>query len=802
VARVLLVVAFGVCAWQATGTTLQTSIVEFLPEGESRDTITLSGLVSATGFARGMIIDIEVPANVDVEAGAQAVAALSDELVKGLEDTGMFTSVSNGIPHSYAEEFFEVFFDRRLAFMSDRPEDEVPLLLSTEGLDRSLGDLKRSMSLPTAALVKRVADRDPIMAFAKLAERMGSEAAKMSPRVYRGHFFSNDLRHHLVFAETKAEAFDTMRQARIIDEVKRRFAALNRETGPLFTLSYTGLNRFSVESERRIKGDIRWAATASALGVALLFFGFFRRLRFLVLALAPVVIGVIAALGVSRMMFGAIHGLTLAFGSTLVGVCIDYPIHILNHMRMGRHPDAAGRSRSRRRLWRSLSIGSVTTLAGFFVLAFSSYPGFRQIAVFTISGVTFAFLFSAAVLPLFRPWVTGASTPGAFNGISLVHRLRGAGSKTRWLTIVLSGVLTIVLILAVSRIKMEDDVRALDVNDPVTVAEDAAIRSLLPMSDFPLYVLVSGDDLEEALSKNDGVYSRLSSLREDGVVEDFCSIHPFMPSMALQRRNLDAVAAERGLERRMREALDRSGFEPEEFTGFFKATDRASVEGIAPVAMNDIDAAGLGRLITGFTFERDGRMWVLTLVRPARDGDVLAGRLIDDRNVVRFNSSTLASTIFSETQRETVVLLVAGVLINVVLLLLLLRGAVAAARALLPTLLALLMVLGGMSLLGVKLNVLHVMSLLLVLCMGVDYAVFLWAGMESVKNEDGNDAETASMSIVLSALTTAMTYGFLALCETPVLAAIGSTVTAGIVLVCLLTFIFPAFLWRRTDARA
>ena len=37
-------------------------------------------------------------------------------------------------------------------------------------------------------------------------------------------------------------------------------------------------------------------------------------------------------------MFGAVHGITLAFGFTLIGVAQDYPLHLLSHRRADRAP--------------------------------------------------------------------------------------------------------------------------------------------------------------------------------------------------------------------------------------------------------------------------------------------------------------------------------------------------------------------------------------------------------------------------------------------------------------------------------
>lgn len=778
--RILFLAFLGVCAWQATHLELETRIVEFLPEGNVREQISLSGLASATGFARGMILALAAPTDLSDDEVVRSSVEFSDQFALDLRSSGLFKSVSNGIDASYADEFFRIYFPRRFGFLSEHPEREISTLLAKDELDETLLDLKRRLLLPDSHWIKRIAGRDPFLVFPSLTERMRAEVAKVSPRVVNGHFFSSDLQHQILFVETLAEPFDIPSQKKNIRYIKERFEEMNSESGGGFRLSFTGLNRFSVESEKRIRGDIVWASTASTVAVVALFLIVYRRFRFLVLAFLPVGVGILAALGVSTMLFTKVHGLALAFGSTLIGVSIDYPIHLLNHMMLGGQTSLEDKKRSRIHLLRALLVGVTTTLGGFLVLALSSYPGFRQIAIYTIVGASASFLFSILFLPLAAPWI-GQQTRGisAFGRI-LSNRIRIRNLGRTW-TIAFA-ILAVSIGFGISRLELEDDVRALDQVDPDTQQEDETIRSYLPSSGFPLYLLVPGSDLEEALDRNDRLFLRLQQLKRDGRIREFFSIHPMLPSKDIQERNLRALAAQEGLEGQLAKALKQAGFRPEAFAEFsvtIQDVRDGKVDVVTPELFPD---SPLGDLIHGFTFEHDGRHWALTLVNPVSEGDTLDDVRLFNGDLVRFNRAVLVSSILSSTQKETVVLVLAGVLLNAILLFVWLRKARLVIRVLLPTVLALLLVVGGTAWLGARLNVLHVMSLLLILCMGVDYAVFLVCGRH----------DTASVSILLSALTTALTYGALALCKSPALVSIGTMVTTGILLVCLLTFLSAA----------
>jgi len=91
----------------------------------------------------------------------------------------------------------------------------------------------------------------------------------------------------------------------------------------------------------------------------------------------------------------------------------------------------------------------------------------------------------------------------------------------------------------------------------------------------------------------------------------------------------------------------------------------------------------------------------------------------------------------------------------------------------LPSLLAALITVEVLGLLGQTLHFIHGFALLLILGMGVDYAIFL---AESPANED----PTTMLALTLSALTTLLSFGLLSSSSQTVLQSIDLTTLIGI----------------------
>jgi|GEM_PF-5138394 len=93
----------------------------------------------------------------------------------------------------------------------------------------------------------------------------------------------------------------------------------------------------------------------------------------------PVFLAVAVAGLLINELHGQIHGLTIAFGSSLTGIAFDYAFHAFVR-------------NSGVRVWHANMIGYFTTIAVFAVMAFSEIPLLREIMVFALVGISLAFI--------------------------------------------------------------------------------------------------------------------------------------------------------------------------------------------------------------------------------------------------------------------------------------------------------------------------------------------------------------------------------------------------------------------------
>jgi predicted exporter len=249
------------------------------------------------------------------------------------------------------------------------------------------------------------------------------------------------------------------------------------------------------------------------------------------------------------------------------------------------------------------------------------------------------------------------------------------------------------------------------------------------------------------------------------------SLHDLLWSEDLQRRNLAALQASPDLAQRLDAAFNAAGFR----AGTFAPFTRTLAAPPAPLTLADLRASELGPLASSLVLELDGRIAVITYLRDVQDPERVRAALDGLPDVHLFEQKTFMNEISSQFRIRTLTQIVIGSGLVLLLLIARYRDWRRAFAAFLPALLTAMLVLSAYALTGVETNLLHAVSLLIVMGMGVDYGIFV---VDSA--DDPHEIGAALVSCLLCCLTTILGFGFLALSSHPALRAIGLTTGVGI----------------------
>lgn len=787
-------VALGVIAltallgvWSFWGLSLRTDLTDFVPESDDAELAAIAREVTDSEIARTSILSLG-PTDDPHLAASLALAVGST-----LADEPTIAWVRTGPPEDAQSTFYELYFPRRFAFAA-RDASEARALTSESGLEARVRSLRGELTGPTAMLVRRIAPEDPLLLFPTLlrgfaggpasgAEGEEPASAPIGLDVVDGAFVARERdgegreqAYGIVMLASRGTTFRAEAQEPVLAAIDRAFEAARDEAGaPAAGVSLTqaGVARFAVRTERALRDDTSRISTLSTVAIVVLFLVLFRGPRYLVLGAIPLGVGTVASVLACRLLFGGVHAITLAFGSSLLGVGIDFISHYTNQHVLEPKGSAAG---TMAHIRPGLALGALTTVAGLAGLGASTLPGMREIAVFSAVGVGASLAATLWLVPPFMP--EGVVPTAAHRWLARTQAVLFEAVRARPLVGSLLPIGALVLCaVGLPRLAFVDDLRRMNEIDPALAAEDRLVRSRVAQGEAGRFVMAMGEDDEAALVASDRASAALEAAVAAGELTRYRAITPFLRSARTQRE-VDAVFRDdRELAPRLEAVLEREGFVASMFGPFREAL---AAPAAAPLDHTTLWASSLGPLVSPFRVEvtdRSGarRVAYLAFVEGVRDAEALAARLGTLEGVRYFDQARYLEGAYRSFRERAFFLVLGGVLVVFLMCLARYRSVVLATAAVAPALLASLTSLALVALLGGEANLMHLVACLLVLSMGEDYAVFL------LEERDAKEGPATTMvGILLACVTTVLSFGLLAMSAHPALRALGFVTSVGV----------------------
>ncbi len=695
-------------------------------------------------------------------------AALSRDLRGRLARMPEFAAVQNGEAGSLDADRDFLFRHRYLLSPAVAAER-----FTVDGLRTTIADSIDRLASPAGMMLKTLLPRDPT---GELFAQLGQLNPGAQPASQAGVWASADGERALLLIQTRAPGADTDGQEAAIRTIHEQFAAVTSAAGITDAhLQLSGPGLFAVKSRATIKGDVTRLSAIGTLAIVAVLFFVYRSLRLLTLGLLPVLSGALAGIVAVSLAYGTVFGITVGFGSALIGEAVDYSIYYF--VQSGRSGVAAWQAR----FWPTIRLGVLTSVCGFGALIFSGFPGLAQLGLYALSGVATAAIVTRFVLPHLAGERIVVRDLVPLGGA--LQRAMRSLSRLRWPALVLALAATAYLAGEHDRL-WSSNLSVLSTTSRDDAAADQALRADLGTSDSRFMVVVNGADRETTLQAAERAGRALADLQTAGTIAGYDSPARFLPSRALQAARRASLPAADELRPRLQAALADSPLAASKLEGFI--ADVAATRQAPDVDRPDLDGTGLGLAVDALLLQRPGGWSAVLPLRLADDGQATAisavRQALAGSGALTIDLKGELDTLYNDYLYEAVLLALAGFAAIVALLAATLRSPRRLAAVLLPLALAVLFVVAGLHLSGEHLHLLHLVGMLLIVAVGSNYALFF--------DRAGKLDNDTLASMGVANLTTAIGFGTLGLSQVPMLHAIGVTVGPGAVLALLLAAIF------------
>jgi predicted exporter len=491
----------------------------------------------------------------------------------------------------------------------------------------------------------------------------------------------------------------------------------------------------------------------------------------------PLATGGIAGVAAVAVFFGDVHGITLAFGFTLLGVAQDYPVHLFSHGKPGEAPRATARH-----IWPTLAAGTGSSCLAYLIFLFAGVDGLRQLAVFTVIGLSVAALTTRYLLPRVLPPVRRDAADAAFPRWLQRHLLRRR--LPRW-PVVLIAAASIAAILLPRSGWWQDDLAQLTPVPLPLLQRDRELRAELGAPDVRWLLVVRGADAEAVLQRTEALQPELDALVQRKAIAGYDLASKYLPSQRTQRARQAMLPLPQSLATDLALAQADTEFAADAFAPFREAVERARTR--EPVVPADLQGTPLQLRLDGLLRRSDDGALGLVSLSGLEDPAALQAWAAGQDGVHLLDLKATAQSLATAWRAR----LLWAMAVAWVLLCIGITWSIGswrrALRVLAPVALGTAALLGLFHAFAIPLTLFHLVSLVLAACLGVDYALFLERA-----GTDATDQRRTLHALVVCSLSTLLVFALLALSQMPVLRAIGLTVSGGVLLQTLLAWLITS----------
>ena len=726
----------------------KTDISAFIIAGDNAEEILLASEMQSGALSRRYLLSVGAVDEQEISKGF--IQSLQDKL-KGID--GVIDVWTPGQQGDVTQVMQTLYGQHAHSLYSLNPQPVLEQIFSPEGLEQRAVLLKKALLSPQAGMIKKIALQDPLLLTLNGFKELGGQMKKVAVQ---------DNRYRNLILETEAAGLDAIEQGRIQTAIKEVFSEHNQSDQLReYQLDMTGVAVFATATQRLIQGDIVKVSIFSTIALLVLFLLLFRSMGVMFQVFTLLLIVILTSILSTQLAFGYVHGMTVAIGSTLVGICIDYPIHAVAHAQA---VESQQRIAVIRKIWPSMLLGGLTTMIGYIALGISGYPGFQQVAVYAASGIIVSLVLTRYILP----YLVVANkhhelkVPLVTSWVSLCQRFRP------WMV----GVLLVAIATSMFGLKSLHwlkDMQELTPELNYLKQNDKNIRARMTSIEPGRFVMVTGNNIESALQKAEEVYPVLEQLKETGDLSDYFGLYPWLLSADKQQIN---------------QALLQRYITPENQLRWQQAlkNQKLSVKRLGEFNYSPIPALTLDQVLkTPVKKIIDSRIVIgqqqtIIMIWLAEHQPIAVKNALDQiEGANYFSQRDMLNNMTQDYTNRAKTLLSIGLALIVLLLIGRYRSIKKAIQTLLPAVLAAFFILAAWSFTGEAVSFLHLVGFLLVVAICVDYGIFY-------QENRGGDIGLTYQAMAASMLTSALAFGCLIMADSASLRILASVVACGVVL--------------------
>ena len=777
-------VIFLAALWFALQVKFEEDISKILPNDKKIEK--LNAVFQNSKFMDKLALTVSLKDTI-AAAEPDSLVAYADALVENIEQklTPFISKINYKVDDGLALELFETVSDYLPVYLNEKDYTEIDSLITPARVKESLEQNFRTLTSPSGFALKSMISKDPVgitfLGLKKLQQLQYDENFEL----YDNYILTKDRKHLMLFITPKFPPGNTAKNALLLQGLD----SLVDNNNSKVTATYFGATAVSVGNALQLRKDSLLTQGITILFI-IVFLGFyFRKKRAPFFILIPVIFGAVFSLAAIYFLKGSISVIALGTGSVVLGIAVNFSLHVFNHYRHTNNMQQLIRD-----LAKPMTVGSFTTVGGFLCLQFVESEMLKDLGLFAAFSLIGASLCSLIFLPHFIAGKKEQATHAVqeFSWIDKIASLRPEYNK--YLVIIIFG-LTIFFAFWAGKVGFESDLQNMNYMSSKLKASEKKLNQINQYALQSVYLVTEGNTLDDALVNNEKLVTQIEKLQDKNIVKKYSGVSSLIISDAAQKLKIERWNNYWTAEKKaaLMASVIKEGtalkFNAAAFDNFKMLLNKTYVpvdkEAMAGVRKNFLD---------DYITEKPGKTTVVTLVKtiPEKRQEVYK-TFENEAHVTVLDKQYLTSRFVEIINADfSKIALMTSLLVFIVLLIVYGRIELTLV-SFIPMLISWVWILGIMGLAGIQFNIINIIISALIFGLGDDYSLFIMDGLLQEYKTGKKNLSSFKSSIILSAVTTIVGLGVLIFAKHPALKSIALISIIGILCVVIMSQILIPF---------
>lgn len=676
-----------------------------------------------------------------------------------LRQSHAFKNITDQVTMDTQNAWGSFYFPYRLSLLTPQQHDLLQAGDTQKIVQMAMLNLYSPMALTNSALL----ETDPLFMFQSFVMSMPKPASHLG--LYGEYMVvqAHDQWYVMINTQIRGGSFSLSEQNKLIDIIKKA----EQQTQQQYIHSNiikTGMLFYAKAGADQAQHDVSTIGIGSVVGIVLLLVLTFRSLSPLLLTLFSSAVGFIAAFVVTYWVFGSVYLFTLVFGASLIGISVDYAFFYYADRLYG-GPQWLPLD-GLRHIFSGISLGLLNVVLAFMVIALAPFPGVRQLAVFAITGLALSY---ATVVCAFPYWLKAKQHDAHSLSMGLSNAylsLWKALSKRS--VIIIYAMIAVFVVAGLLRLQSNDDIHILQATPAALKHDEQLIKDLIGSSIGTRFIVVQGTNPEQMLTNTHSV-TQIIKTAFPGLTRPYIAISDYLPTVAAQQENYHLTQSLL-TDKTLLPYLNTVGVTPDQGKAILQKLSAIAFKPLTLQAWLDSPVSDSLRYL--YLNRIDGQYATVILLSDQIDTQILKNQIQGFLFATYIDKADEVTSIF-KIYRKIISTLLGFAFVILLILLIWRYGFKLAKYYFIPPLCACLLGVAVLGWLGIPLTLFNVLALVLVLGLAVDYVLFF--------AESKSTYQSTMLAVLLSAITTVLSFGLLAFSTTPVIHYFGVTVFVGIV---------------------